>query len=172
MADTGSDRKTDPMLSDPDVADDAALSEEPTLAEPSPDEIRDAADEAAEPSSIDDELADRDEDRRLKQVEPGAEGPAGTGIEGADDGLGETSDDAGPIHDASGYASDHSADLQSAAEQGNRSGDEMTSADLDDAEATDLAGDDLGVDALADDQAERVDSVDGLRTADGEPDER
>lgn len=172
MADTGSDPKADPMLNDPDVADDAALSEEPTLAEPSPGEIQDAADEAAEPSSIDDELADRDEARRLNQVEPGSEGPAGTGIEGADDGLGETSDDAGPIRDASGYASDHSEDLQSAAEQGNRAGDEMTSADLDDAEATDLAGDDLGVDALADDDTERVDSVDGLRTVDGEPDER
>lgn len=172
MTDTDSDPKADPMFNDPDVAEDAPLSDEPTLAEPSSGEIQDAADEAAVAPSIDDELVDRDEARRLDRVEPRAEGPTGTGIEGAEDGLGDPSDDAGPIRDASGYASDSSEDLQSAAEQGNRSGDEMTSTDLDGAEATDLAGDDLDVDALADDDTERVDSVDGLRTVDGEPDER
>lgn len=115
MTDTGED----PM--------DAALSDDPTLAEPTPGEIRDAAAEAGEIPGIGEDLADRDTADGLGDTEPGAEGPEGTGIEGADDVLGDLEDDAGPIGDASGAVSDASADLETAADQGNREGDEMLS---------------------------------------------
>jgi hypothetical protein len=63
----------------------------------------------------------------MRSVEPGAEGPPGSGVEGADDALVESTDDAGEIGDASGSGSDLAADLQPAAEQGHRAGDEMVS---------------------------------------------
>ncbi|SLM88733.1 hypothetical protein [Brevibacterium yomogidense] len=113
MTDTGED----PM--------DAAHSDDPTLAEPTPGEIRDAAAEAGETPGIGEELADRDTADGLGVTEPGAEGPEGTGIEGADDALVDLEDDAGPIGDASGSVSDASPDLATAADQGNREGDEM-----------------------------------------------
>ena len=45
---------------------------------------------------------------------------------------------------------------------GNRPGDEMVTADEDEDEVAELAGDDLDVDALADDGVEEVAVIDGM----------
>ena len=183
MSESGYDPKADPIVNDPDVADHTGadtgidpaglpVPEDLSSAEPSEEAILAAAAEADEPRGIAEELADRDASQYLSAVEPGAEGPPGTGTEGADDVLVDSTDDAGYIRDASGGGSDYAEDLQSAAEQGNRAGDEMASTNLDDDEVADLDGDELSVDALADDGTERVETVDGLRTVDGEPGER
>ncbi len=108
-----------------------------------------------------------DPDVEEPYVEPGAEGPVGTGIEGADDALLEDTDsaegDPEMIDDnAPGVPDELSVDETSAAEQGNRDGDEMTSDGEDEAEVAELAGDDLNVDALADDDIEDVDVIDGM----------
>ena len=83
-------------------------------------------------------------------IEPGAEGPLGSGIEGADDAL---IDDAGwdDEAEAPGLDGEFDTDPVAAAEQGNREGDEMVSDGDDDLEVEELAGDQLDVDALADD---------------------
>lgn len=94
-------------------------------------------------------------------VEPGAEGPEGTGIEGADDALIE---DVGweDENDAPALDGELDTDPIAAAEQGNRPGDEMVSDDDDSAEVAELSGDDLDVDALADDGIEEVAVGDGM----------
>lgn len=94
-------------------------------------------------------------------IEPGAEGPVGTGIEGADDAL---IDDVGWDDDAEapGLDGEFDTDPVAAADQGNRAGDEMVSDGDDDFEVAELAGDDLDVDALADDDIESVDIIDGM----------
>ncbi|SDT11520.1 hypothetical protein SAMN04489752_3400 [Brevibacterium siliguriense] len=147
----GADRlEDDPILGDPE------------LGEPTGDELDDpelaAAEAEAEQvdldSSIDDEPADA-------PVEPGAEGPEGTGIEGADDAL---VDDAGweDENEAPGLSDEFNTDQSPAAEQGNRVGDEMVSDDEDEFEVAELDGDDLNVDALAEDGTEEVSVIDGM----------
>ncbi|UVI36843.1 hypothetical protein [Brevibacterium spongiae] len=104
-------------------------------------------------------------------IEPGAEGPVGTGIEGADDALiDDTSwDDETEAPDLDG---EFDADPVAAAEQGNRDGDEMVSDGDDDFEVAELAGDDLDVDALADDDIDEVEVIDGMpEVIDGSPDD-
>jgi hypothetical protein len=94
-------------------------------------------------------------------IEPGSEGPEGTGIEGADDAL---INDAGweDENDAPGLDGEFDTDPTSAAEQGNRDGDEMVSDGDDDFEVAELDGDDLNVDALADNGIEEVANIDGM----------
>jgi hypothetical protein len=190
-------------------AEDARLSPE---AEPTPDEILEAAEEEAEAQALDAEFRDGefsggessagdglapgmepgpDEADGAPEVapehvslgslepeaaEPGGAGPEGTGVEGADDAL---LDDSRPRQEFGSETSDplgavdaFSAEETPAAEQGNRVGDEMVSDGGDDAETAQLDGDDLDVDAVADDGVLPVDTVDGLRQeADGFADE-
>lgn len=141
----------DPILGDPD------------LDEPTGDELDDpelaAAEAEAEQVDLDSDLDD-DEPADVP-VEPGAEGPEGTGIEGADDAL---IDDAGwdDENEAPGLSDEFNTDQSPAAEQGNRVGDEMVSDDDDEFEVAELDGDDLNVDALADDGTEEVSVIDGM----------
>ncbi|RBP62815.1 hypothetical protein DFO66_11381 [Brevibacterium sanguinis] len=100
-------------------------------------------------------------------VEPGAEGPVGTGVEGADDALLEDTDwDQGDREmfddNAPEMPTELSMDETPAAEQGNRVGDEMAAEGLDDAEVAELSGDDANIEALADDGVEQVDVIDGM----------
>lgn len=90
----------------PTVPDEERFIEDPATFDPSDEDIRDAAAETGDLPPISDELADCDAARQLRTVEPGAEGPLGSGVEGADDFLVESTDDAGEIRDASGSASD------------------------------------------------------------------
>lgn len=99
-----------------------------------------------------------------QDIEPGAEGPVGTGIEGADDAL-LTDDGDDSTEDAADIADDFNSDDSTAAEQGNRVGDEMVSEGDDDNEIAELDGDTRDVDALADDGIEEVSRVDGLDEA-------
>lgn len=145
-----SDNPTDPTQWQDEPEMGAPLMDDPTLDEPTADELDDPELNAAE-AEADDVDTDLDADETSDPaVEPGAEGPEGTGIEGADDelldaqGL-ESGNDAPDIPD------EFSTDSSPAAEQGNRRSDHMISEDQDDAEVTQLAGDDLDVDALADD---------------------
>lgn len=163
---------SEPTEPTPTTPDEERFIDDPTTLDPTEEDIRDAAEETGDLPPIDEELADRDAARQLRTVEPGAEGPPGSGVEGADDVLVESTDDAGEIRDASGSASDLANDLQPAAEQGHRVGDEMVGHGDDPSEVEDLSGDEQNVDALADDGAERVDDVDGLPRVDGEPDDR
>ena len=119
----------------------------------------DAAEAEAETDDFD-EIEDEDSDDK-PYVEPGAEGPEGTGVEGADDALIE---DAGwdEEQDAPALDGDLDTDPITAAEQGNRDGDDMVSYGDDDSEVAELSGDDLDVDALADDGIEEVDVIDGM----------
>lgn len=149
--------------SDPaDRLEDDPILDDPELDEPTADELDDPELSAAEAeadqvdvdSGIDDEPAEA-------TVEPGAEGPEGTGIEGADDAL---IDDAGwdDENEAPGLSDEFNTDQSPAAEQGNRVGDEMVSDDDDEFEVAELDGDDLNVDALADDGTEEVSVIDGM----------
>ena len=140
----------DPILGDPDL-------DEPTGDELDDPELAAAEAEAEQvdlDSGIDDEPADA-------PIEPGAEGPEGTGVEGADDAL---VDDAGweDENEAPGLSDEFNTDQSPAAEQGNRVGDEMVSEGDDDFEVAELDGDDLNVDALADDGTEEVSVIDGM----------
>lgn len=119
---------TDPVPTSPDKE---RVVDDPTTLDPTDEDILDAAAEAGDLPPIGVELADRDAARQMHSVEPGAEGPPGSGIEDADDALVVSSDDAGEILDASGDTSDLAADLEPAAEQGHRAGDDMV-ADGDD----------------------------------------
>lgn len=137
---------------------------EPTLEEPTADELDDPELSAAE-AEADDVDTDFDGDVTPDEapapgVEPGADGPEGTGIEGADDALLEDADQ-GEL-DAPDLPGEFSTDSSTAAELGNRPGDEMVSEDEDEAEVTELAGDDLDVDALAEDGVEEVAVIDGM----------
>lgn len=140
----------DPILGDPD------------LDEPTGDELDDpelaAAEAEAEQVDLDSTIDDEPDDAL---IEPGAEGPEGTGIEGADDAL---VDDAGweDENEAPGLSDEFNTDQSPAAEQGNRVGDEMVSDDDDEFEVAELDGDDLNVDALADDGTEEVSVIDGM----------
>lgn len=127
--------QTDPV---PTTPDEERIVDDPTTLDPTDEDIRDAAAEAGDLPLIAEELADRDVDRQMRSVEPGAEGPPGSGIEDADDALVESSDDAGQILDASGGASDLAADMEPAAEQGHRAGDEMIADGDDPSEVEDL----------------------------------
>ena len=120
-------------------------------------ETADAAEADAEDPDFEADSEEEDE----PYIEPGAEGPEGTGIEGADDAL---IDDAGwdDEQDAPALDGDLDTDPITAAEQGNRDGDEMGSYGDDDSEGAELSGDDLDVDALADDGVEEVDVIDGM----------
>ena len=128
--------QTDPV---PTTPDEERVVDDPTTLDPTAEDIRDAAAEAGDLPLIAEELADRDIAQQMGSVEPGAEGPPGSGIEDADDALVESSDDAGEIGDASGSESDLAADLQPAAEQGHRPGDEMVADGDDPSEAADLS---------------------------------
>lgn len=83
---------------------------------------------------------------------PGAEGPVGTGVEGADDIL--EADRARDAQDASFDAADVpetlSADELTAAEQGNREGDEMVAEGNSAGENIELAGDAANLDTVGD----------------------
>ncbi|SMX86205.1 hypothetical protein BI49514_01937 [Brevibacterium iodinum ATCC 49514] len=140
----------DPILGDPD------------LAEPTGDELDDPelAAAEAEAEQVDLESGIGDEPAEAP-VEPGAEGPEGTGIEGADDAL---VDDAGgdDENETPGLSDEFNTDQSPAAEQGNRVGDEMVSDDDGEFEVAELNGDELNVDALADDGTEEVSVIDGM----------
>ncbi|MCG7310675.1 hypothetical protein [Brachybacterium sp. ACRRE] len=112
------------------------------LTDPTPSDL---SEESSLEAAIDDEDEDEDPD-----VEPGAEGPEGTGVEGADDILEEERDR--DAEDDSFYDSDYPSGLgeddSAAAEQGNRDGDEMVSEGDDAEEVSELDGDTEDVDAL------------------------
>ena len=145
-----------------DQLDDDPILEDPDLDEPTADELDDPelnaaeaeADQVDADSGIDDEPAEA-------PIEPGAEGPEGTGIEGADDVFVE---DAGweDENEAPDISDEFNTDQSPAAEQGNRVGDEMVSEGDDDFEVAELDGDDLDVDALADDGTAEVSDIDGM----------
>ncbi|MBM6591374.1 hypothetical protein [Brevibacterium sp. RIT 803] len=126
--------------------------EDPTLDEPTADDLDDPELNAAEADALD---VDSDLDASsAPPVEPGAEGPEGTGIEGADNELLDAKDmESGNA--APDIPDEFSTDSSPAAEQGNRRSDHMVSEDHDDAEVAELSGDDLDVDALADDGIEQ-----------------
>lgn len=134
-----------------------------TLDEPTADELDDPELDAVEADAedLDADLETDPDGQDEPFVEPGADGPEGTGIEGADDTLIE---DAGwdDENDAPGLDGELDTDPTTAAEQGNRPGDEMVSSGDDDAEVAELDGDDLDVDALSDDGIEEVSVVDGM----------
>lgn len=148
----------EPAMGEPEMDD-------PTLDEPTADELDDPELNAAEAEAedVDAELsADVQTDpTSAPVVEAGAEGPEGTGIEGADDELmdaqGLESGNAAPD-----IPDEFSSDSTPAAEQGNRRSDHMISEDHDEDEVAELAGDDLDVDALADDGVEEVAVIDGM----------
>ena len=146
-----SDESTDPTQ----WQDEAEL-DEPTLDEPTADELGAVEDTAAlaEAEAEDNDLEPEPDDED-PFVEPGADGPEGTGIEGADDALIE---DAGweDENDAPDLDGEFDTDPIAAAEQGNRPGDEMVSDDDDGDEVAELAGDDLDVDALSEDGLDTV----------------
>lgn len=135
--------------------------EEPTLNEPSAadlDAVEDTAalaEAEAEDNDLEPEIDDGD-----PLAEPGADGPEGTGIEGADDALLEDADE--DELDSPDSPDEFSTESATAAELGNRPGDEMVTADEDEDEVAELAGDDLDVDALADDGVEEVAVIDGM----------
>lgn len=150
---------------DSDAADrleDDPILDDPDLDEPTGDELDDpelaAAEAEAEQVDLDSTIDDEPDDI---PIEPGAEGPEGTGIEGADDAL---VDEAGweDENEAPGLSDEFNTDQSPAAEQGNRLGDEMVSDDDDEFEVAELDGDDLNVDALADDGTEEVSVIDGM----------
>lgn len=131
--------------------------DDPTLDEPSADELDDPElnEAEADADEVDPDLDASLDDSSDPLVEPGAEGPEGTGIEGADDALIE---DAGweDETEAPDISDEFSTDPVAAAEQGNRPGDEMVSEGDDDAEVAELDGDDLDVDALSDDPLDEL----------------
>ena len=145
-----------------DRLDEDPILDEPDLDEPTGDELDDpelaAAEAEAEQVDLDSTIDDEPDDI---PIEPGAEGPEGTGIEGADDAL---VDEAGweDENEAPGLSDEFNTDQSPAAEQGNRVGDEMVSDDDDEFEVAELDGDDLNVDALADDGTEEVSVIDGM----------
>ena len=145
-----------------DRLDEDPILDEPDLDEPTGDELDDpelaAAEAEAEQVDLDSTIDDEPDDI---PIEPGAEGPEGTGIEGADDAL---VDEAGweDENEAPGLSDEFNTDQSPAAEQGNRLGDEMVSDDDDEFEVAELDGDDLNVDALADDGTEEVSVIDGV----------
>lgn len=148
---------------DPTQWQDEPDMDEPTLDEPTADELDDPELSAAE-AEADDVDADIDtvsDDESAPSVEPGADGPEGTGIEGADDALVEAEGVEDELN-APDLPGEFSTDASPAAEMGNRPGDEMVSDDGDEAEVAELAGDDLDVDALADDGIEEVAVIDGM----------
>jgi hypothetical protein len=121
----------------------------------------------SEESSLEAAIDDEDDD---SDIEPGAEAPEGSGIEGADDILeaeresaeGEDSFDV-DLTDELGE------DDSAAAEQGNRDGDEMVSEGDDPEEVSELDGDTEDVDALGGiDEDEAADGVDLDGTDGGE----
>ncbi|WP_193071667.1 hypothetical protein [Brevibacterium sp. FME37] len=148
-----SDNPTDPTQWQDEPEMGAPLMDDPTLDEPTADELDDPELNAAE-AEADDLDTDLDADvASAAAVEPGAEGPEGIGIEGADDEL----LDAQGLESGNGtpdIPEEFSTDASPAAEQGNRRSDHMISEYQDDAEVAQLAGDDLDVDALADDGVE------------------
>ena len=155
-----SDNSTEPTQWQDDLGADDPTLEEPTAAELDDPELSAAEEEADDVEA--DLGADVDPDAGTAPlVEPGAEGPEGTGIEGADDALIE---DAGldDENDAPDIDGEFDTDPIAAAEQGNRPGDEMVTDDEDSAEVAELSGDDLDVDALADDNIEEVAVIDGM----------
>ena len=143
-----------------DRLDEDPILDDPDLDEPTGDELDDPELAAAEAEQVDLDSTIDDEPDDIP-IEPGAEGPEGTGIEGADDAL---VDEAGweDENEAPGLSDEFNTDQSPAAEQGNRLGDEMVSDDDDEFEVAELDGDDLNVDALADDGTEEVSVIDGM----------
>ncbi|WP_210604701.1 hypothetical protein [Brevibacterium oceani] len=133
------------------------------LHEPTADELDDPELDAVEADAedLDSDLETDPDGQDGPFVEPGADGPEGTGVEGADDVL---VDDAGweDENEAPDLSDEFNTDQSPAAEQGNRVGDEMVSEGDDDFEVAELDGDDLDVDALADDGTEEVSVIDGM----------
>lgn len=150
-----------------DRLDEGPILDDPDLDEPTADDLDDpelsAAEAEADQVDIDADIdADIDDDGPAEAaVEPGADGPEGTGVEGADDALIEG---AGweDENEAPDLSDEFNTDQSPAAEQGNRVGDEMVSEGDDDFEVAELDGDDLDVDALADDGIEEVSVIDGM----------
>lgn len=153
-----SDNSNEPTQWQAGLETDDPTLEEPTAAELDDPELNAAEDEA---DDIDADLGTVPETASDPFVEPGAEGPEGTGTEGADDALIE---DAGweDEADAPALSGEYSSDSMTAAELGNRPGDEMVSDNEDESEVAQLSGDDLDVDALADDGIEEVAIIDGM----------
>ncbi|SMX74599.1 hypothetical protein [Brevibacterium antiquum] len=154
-----SDNPTDPTQRPDEPEMGAPVMDDPTLEEPTADELDDPELNAAEAEADDVDTAldaDVESDAEASPlVEPGADGPEGTGIEGADDALLEDSGEDDEL-DAPDISGEFSTDSTTAAELGNRPGDEMVSDDEDEAEVAELAGDDLDVDALAGDDLDAL----------------
>ncbi|GAB2541617.1 hypothetical protein [Brachybacterium huguangmaarense] len=118
-----------------------------------PQDEREHAEESSLESAVDDEL-DEDSDLDDDRVEPGADGPVGQGVEGADDILEAEREHEDPDDDLSALGGfgdvedEFGEDDSAAAEQGNRDGDEMVSEGDDAGEVEMLDGDDADVDAI------------------------
>ena len=129
-----SDNPTDPTQWQDEPEMGAPLLDDPTLDEPTADELDDPELNAAE-AEADDVDTDLDagaepEEGSASLVEPGADGPEGTGIEGADDALLEDSGEGDEL-DAPDISGEFSTDSATAADLGNRPGDEMVTEDED-----------------------------------------
>lgn len=125
-----SDNPTDPTKWQDEPEMGAQEMDDPTLEEPTADELDDPELNAAEAEAEDVELgADVELDAEdSPPIEPGADGPEGTGIEGADD---ELLDAQGleSENDAPDVSEEFSTDSSPAAEQGNRRSDHMIADD-------------------------------------------
>lgn len=84
-------------------------------------------DPSAEESSLESAIDD-DPDAPTLRADPGAAGPQGDGVEGADAAFEDerAQDDRGTVDDVRGSGGNAVPDDASAADQGNREGDEMT----------------------------------------------
>jgi hypothetical protein len=135
------------------------------LSDPTPTEL---SEESSLESAIDE--GDEDDDASTPRVEPGAEAPEGSGIEGADEILEEERDrDAeDDSFEDPDYPSDLGEDQSTAAEQGNRDGDEMVSEGDDVQEVSELDGDAEDIDTVGGLEDEIVDAVDLDGTDGGE----
>lgn len=126
-----SDNPNDPTQWQDEPEMGAPLMDDPALDEPTADELDDPELNAAEAEAddVDPEL-DPDLDVEPIDAEPGADGPEGTGIEGADDALLEDSGEGDEL-DAPDISGEFSTDSATAADLGNRPGDEMLTEDED-----------------------------------------
>lgn len=107
------------------------FAEDPTAQDPA------AQDPSAEESSLESAIDD-DPDAPALRAEPGAAGPQGDGIEGADTAFENerAQEDRGTVDDVRGSGGSAVPDDASAADQGNREGDEMAADTPEDRDGT------------------------------------
>lgn len=113
-------------------------------------QAEDVTPQGSEDPAAESSLESAGDDPEEDEVQPGAEGPVGTGTEGADDALeaDRASDAERDALDMADYDDEFGQDEAAAGEQGNRDGDEMVSEGDDASEVTELTGNDDDIDAI------------------------